>query len=70
MHKDTALAIIKRKLGQEYTTRVEAAKALGVSRQNLRLALDDQLVQIPQYLLDYAGLEVNAAPITYRKKTL
>jgi hypothetical protein len=68
MHKDTALIIIKRKLTADYGTRTAAAEALGVSRNNLQLALDDKLAQIPRYLLDYAGLEAIRPVVTYRKK--
>lgn len=68
MHKDTALNIIKKKLADQYGTRTAAAEALRVSRQNLQLALDDKLAEIPKYLLDYAGLESIRPVVTYRKK--
>lgn len=68
MHKDTALNIIKKKLGEQYGTRTAAAEALGVSRNNLQLALDDKLAAIPEYLLDYAGFEAVRPVVTYRKK--
>lgn len=68
MHRDTALNIIKKKLADQYGTRTAAAEALGVSRNNLQLALDDKLAAIPEYLLDYAGLESIRPVVTYRKK--
>lgn len=68
MHRETALNVIKRKIGQEFDSITAAAKALGVDRSNLSVALNDHLKDIPQYLLDYAGLESIRPVVTYRKK--
>lgn len=67
MHRETALNVIKRKIGQEFDSITAAAKALGVDRSNLSVALNDHLKDIPQYLLDYAGLESIRPVVTYRK---
>lgn len=68
MHRETALNVIKRKIGQEFDSITAAAKALGVDRSNLSVALNDHLKDIPQYLLDYAGFEAVRPVVTYRKK--
>lgn len=68
MHRETALNVIKRKIGQDFESITAAAKALGVDRSNLSVALNDHLKDIPQYLLEYAGLEAVRPVITYRKK--
>lgn len=68
MHRETALEIIKKKIDREFDSITEAAKVLGVDRSNLSVALNNHLKDIPQYLLDYAGLEAVRPVITYRKK--
>lgn len=68
MHKDTAIAIIKRKLGQKYETQDEMAEALGVARQSLNKALNNHLDPIPDYLLEFAGLTVTTKHIYGSKK--
>lgn len=67
MHKDTALNKIKREIGQKHGTITEAAKSLGVSRQSLSEALNNHLDPIPQYLLDFAGIDVHTTH-TYRSR--
>lgn len=68
MHRETALDIIKKKIDREFDSITEAAKVLEVDRSNLSLALNDHLKDIPQYLLDYAGIEAVRPVVTYRKK--
>lgn len=69
MHRDTALGIIKKKIDRDFESITAAAKALGVDRSNLSVALNAHLKDIPQYLLDYAGLEAVRPVVTYRKKS-
>jgi hypothetical protein len=64
MNKETVLNVIKRKVRQEFTSINKAAEAMGVSRNNLSLALNDKTVDIPDYLLERYGY-TKVVPETY-----
>lgn len=68
MHRETALDIIRKKIDSEFESITAAAKALGVDRSNLSVALNDHLKEIPEYLLDYAGLGAKRPVVTYYRK--
>ena len=64
MNKETVLNAIKRKVGQEFVSVTKAAEAMGVSRNNLALALNGKTVDIPDYLLERYGY-TKIVPETY-----
>ncbi len=66
MNKETVLNAIKRKVGQEFTSINKAAEAMGVSRNNLSLALNDKTVDIPDYLLERYGYSKTTTTTYYR----
>lgn len=66
MNKESVLNTIKRKVGQEFTSINKAAEAMGVSRNNLSLALNDKTVDIPDYLLERYGFNKATTTTYYR----
>ena len=67
MQKETVLNVIKRKIGQEFTSVTKAAEEIGVARNNLALALNGKTVDIPDYLLDRYGYAKTTTTIYYRR---
>lgn len=66
MNKETVLNAIKRKVGQEFVSINKAAEAMGVSRNNLSLALNGKTVDIPDYLLERYGYNKTTTTTYYR----
>ncbi len=67
MREDAALLLIKKKIVSEFDTLEACAAKFKVTTQGLDKALKGKQKKIPNYLLEFAGLELQT---TYHKVTL